>query len=170
VHRELAAELRSTAAELDEDADLVPRRMRVAFHDRAVDGREPGRAGHDDVFSELAGERHPLLIEALLRPDALGLDRLEHLLREREELVVVGDRLGLAADGDDRAALAVVGDSVADLSLGRLAPSALGGAGQALLAQQDFRALDVAVRLLERALALHHRRSGEVAQFLDERR
>src|SRR5262249_9497756 len=84
-------------------------------------------------------------------------------------LVVVRDRLGLAADGDDRAELAVVGDAVADLALGRLAAGALRGPRHPALAEPAPRRLHVAVRLAERAFAVHHRRAPRVPPLLDER-
>src|SRR6266540_1279220 len=88
------------------------------------------------------------------------------LRRERLELLVLRDRLGLAADRHHRRV--VVGDAVADDALGRLAPGALRSRREPALAQQHTRRLDVAARLLEGALALHHPRAGRVAELLDE--
>jgi hypothetical protein len=106
------------------------------------------------------------------RPDSAPgpacLDRLEHLLGEGQELVVVRDRLGLTADGDHRALLRVVVEAVSDLPFRGRAVRALGRAGHTLLAQQANGGLDVPVRLLQRALAVHHRRAGLVAQLFDE--
>src|SRR5581483_4366078 len=93
---------------------------------------------------------------------------LEHGLRVRQELVVVRDRLGLAADRDHRSLGAVVGEPVPDLALRRLATRTLRGARHPLLAQEDDRRVHVAVRLLQRLLAGHHPRAGAVAQLLDE--
>src|SRR6266545_56124 len=64
----------------------------------------------------------------------------------------------------------VLGKAVADLPLGRRMLGALRGARHALLAQDTDRRLHVSVRLLECALAVHHRRAGLVAELLDERR
>jgi len=86
-----------------------------------------------DVLAELGCELLALLVELLDCSGALPLHRLEHLDGEGEELLVVRDRLGLGADRDDDAELAIVGDAVADLALGRLAAGALGGAGKPAL-------------------------------------
>src|SRR5581483_12205962 len=96
-------------------------------------------------------------------------DRLEHLLRVAEELVAVGDEVGLAADGDHRPLRAVLGEAVADLPFGRCTVGALRRLRHAALAQEDDRRLHVAVRLLQGALAIHHPRTRLVAQLLDER-
>src|SRR4051794_33663432 len=110
--------------------------MRVGGDNPAVDGFKTGSAGDDDVLAELAGERDALFLEFARRLDAPGLDGVEHLLRPVHELVVVRYRLGLAADGDHRALPAVIGDAIADLTLGRLAARALRRLRHAALAQQ----------------------------------
>ena len=53
-----------------------------------------------------------------------------------------------------------------DEALGGDAAGLLGGLGEALLAQPVDRGLDVAVGLVERALAVHHARAGLLAQLL----
>jgi len=152
VHGDLARELGRAAAHLDEHAELVRWWMRVALDPAAVDGLETGGADDGDVLAELAGQLQPLLLELLRCAWALGLDGLQHLLCEGEELVVVRDGLGLAADGHDRAAPALVADPVADLPLGRLAAGALLRARDAALAEDPLRGLDVSVRLLSARL------------------
>src|SRR5581483_2133755 len=97
-------------------------------------------------------------------------DEIEHLLRVRQELVVVRDRLRLAPDGDHRPLRAVLGEAVADLALGRRAVGALGRLRHPALAQEDDRGFHVAVRLLQGALAVHHPGARLVAELLDERR
>src|SRR5262249_52740801 len=134
----------------------------------AVDGLEPGRARNDDVFAELAGELLTLLVELFCSGRTFLLDGLENLLREGEELVVVRHGLGLTADRDDDSALAVVGEAVADLALGCLAPRALGGTRHAALAEELLGRIQVPVRLLERALALHEAGPCSIAELLDE--
>src|SRR5947209_6068797 len=67
---------------------------------RTVDGFEPRRSRDDDVLAELGRQLLALLVELLDGVGALPLDRLEHLDGEGEELLVVRDRLGLAADGE----------------------------------------------------------------------
>ena len=58
-------------------------------------------------------------------------------------------------------------DPVADDALGRRTAGALGHLRHALLAQERPGRLEVAARLLERALRVHHRRAGGVAKLLD---
>ena len=65
---------------------------------------------------------------------APSLDGAQRRCRELLELVVLRDRLGLAADADDRADGAV--DDVADEALGRLAARALAGRRHPALAQE----------------------------------
>ena len=119
------------------------------------------------MFSpSLAIELDALLLEALDRFRTVGVNRAQHLLGERLELVVLRDRLGLAADPDDRAAAPV--DDEADEALGRRPARTLSRRRHAALAQQRAGALEIAVRLLERALAIHHPRARRVAELLDE--
>ena len=59
-------------------------------------------------------------------------------------------------------------DDVADEALGRLASRTLAGGRHAALAQERAGGVEVAARLLERALAVHHPRAGRVAELLDE--
>ena len=97
---------------------------------------------------------------------AFGVHSSEDALGEGLELLVVGHRLGLATDADDRAGLVV--DDEADQALGRLPPGALAGGRHPALAQERPRGLDVAARLLERALAVHHPRARAVAELLHQ--
>src|SRR6476469_9206041 len=142
--------------------------MRIRRNHPAVHGLEADRAGDDDVLAELACQQDTLLVERRLCTRAVGLDGLQHLLGEGEELFVVRDGLGLATDRDHGASLVLISEPVADLAFGRLAVGALGGARHALLAENAHCGLDVAVRLLQRALAVHHRRAGLVAELFDE--
>ena len=105
---------------------------------------------------------------AALGARPVALDRLERSLHEREEVVVLRDRLRLAADGDERPARRVAGDPIGHPSLGRRPTGPLRSARHALLAEQAGRELDVAVRILERALAVHHPRARPLAELLHE--
>src|SRR5207237_278787 len=80
------------------------------------------------------------------------------------ELLVLRDRLGLAADGDDRPGRVVALDEY--YALGRLAPGALRGRGHALLAEELDGVVEVTAGLLQGALALHHPRARRVAELL----
>jgi hypothetical protein len=55
-------------------------------------------------------------------------------------------------------------------SFARLAPGFLRGGGEAFLAQDRDRLVDVAFGLGQRALAIHEPRAGSFAQLLDELR
>src|SRR5215211_4455259 len=166
VHRQPAGRLLGAATNRDQHADLVRRRVRVAPDRLALATLEPLRTRNDDVLAQLRHERGALVLELLrgLRPPRV--DGLEQLLRELEELRIVGDEVGLARERDDRPV--VVGDPVADLAFRRLAPRALRGLCHAPLPEQDSRRLDVAAGLLERALAVHHPRAGLVAELLHQ--
>src|SRR5204862_129740 len=136
-------------------------------------GRRPPRTArssgeHEELELEHFGAGFPQRLADRLRRvvDPFLVD--EHLLGVGEELLVVGHRLRLAAHRDHRSPGAVLGEPVADLALGGLAPGPLRGLRHATLAQQHDGRLHVAVRLLERALAVHHPGAGAVAQLLDE--
>src|SRR5829696_7726036 len=164
VHRELAGELRGAALELDDHADLVRRRVRVGVDDVAVAGLVALRADDDDVLAQLGSDVDAVLLERVDGVCALGVNRLEHLLRELLEGLVLRDGLGFAADGDHRSGPAL--DAVADEALGRGAAGAFRHLRHALLAQERARGVEVAARLLERPLRVHHRRPGGVAKLL----
>src|SRR5437870_5515633 len=125
MHRELSPELGVAAAQLEQNADLVGRRMRVRGDAPAVDGLEARGADDADGLPERPRELSPLLVETLDRLGSVGLDRVEHLLSERLELVVLRHRLGLAPDGDDRPLLLAVREPVPDETFRRLAARAL---------------------------------------------
>src|ERR671937_2824260 len=87
VHRELPREAGRAPAELHEHAELVRRRMDIAFDQRAVDGFEGHRPDDRDVLADLGDELVSLLLELL---DLLGEVRavrgLEDSLRECAKL------------------------------------------------------------------------------------
>ena len=170
MHGDLAGELVRAAANLHEHAELVGRRVRIAVDHGAVDRLEARRAGDDDVLAELGCELLTLLVELLNGGGAVALHRLEHLGGEGGELLIIRDGLGLAADGDDDAALAVVGEAIADRSLSCFAAGALGGAREPALAQQRLGGLEIPICVLQRPLAVHHPRARLVAELLVESR
>ena len=148
-------QLLAAALELDEHADLVRRRVRVGVHDLALAGLVALRADDDDVLAQLARNGDAVVLQRLDRLRDRRRHGLEHPLRERLELLVLRDRLGLAADGDHRADAVL--DPVADEALGRRAAGTLRHLRHPPLAEERARGLEVAARLLERALAVHHR-------------
>ena len=111
----------------------------------------------------LAGERQrQQLVEVAAGLRRQRGDLAHHVL----ELLVAGDEVGLRVDLDDRPRVVLGGD--ADQALGGDAAGLVGGLRQSLLAQPVDRALDVALGLGERRLAVHHAGAGLVAQLLDE--
>src|SRR5712692_1375592 len=158
VHRQLAGRRRGAAPVFDEHADLVRRRVDVLG--------EPHRAVHGDVLADPADELGALLLE--LRDDirTARLDGLQRPLGEAQELLVSGHGLGLAADGYHRADVAP--DRGEDDALSRLPAGALPGLGHPSLAKQLASRFEIPAGLLERALAIHHRRGRQVAELLDE--
>src|SRR5918994_76808 len=167
VHRQEAPDLRGPSGS-HEHPDLVRGRVDVGGKRFVVALLFEARCTRDDnVLAELAYELLPLVFEVVDRVGALTLDGVEHCLGEGAELVVVGDGLGLAADGDERAD--VVGDSGEHDSLGRLTTGALSGLSHAALTQEPLGGVHVAFGLLECPLRVHHPRAGLVAELLDER-
>src|SRR5690606_26342360 len=85
---------------------------------------------------------------------------------EGDEVLVLGDEVGLGIDLDDGRAVAGLGEG--DAALGGHAVGLLVGLGQAGLAQRLGGGVDVAAGLGERLLAFHHAGAGALAQFLDQ--
>src|SRR5829696_5076295 len=168
VHRQQAGDLRR-AARPDENADLVRRRVDVRGERFAVALLlEPGGAADDDVLADLADELLALVLQLVDLAGPLLLDDVHHLVGEGEELLVLRDGLGLAPDGDERADTLANPDE--DDALRRLAAGALPRLGHAALAQKLLGRVEIALRLLEGALRVHHPRAGLVAELLHERR
>src|SRR5438067_7227467 len=92
------------------------------------------------------------------------------ILDQRLELLVAGREVGLAVHLDEHADLSAQMDVGADRAFGGAAPRLLPGGGEALLPQPGDRLVDVAGRLDQRLLAVHHPRAGLLAQVLDHRR
>ena len=89
--------------------------------------------------------------------------------RERDEVVVAGDEVGVAVDLDEHAGLAVRVDVGLHGALGGLAAAHLEGLVAEADAQQLDGGVDVAAGLGQRRLAIHHPGARLVAQLLDLR-
>src|SRR5262249_48583880 len=129
--------------------------------EEAVGRLEARDAAELDLLAERAGETLYVLVdrdafERLLGDVAVafGDDEARDAVERTPEDVTLRDEVGLAVELDDRADIAV--DRDLDRAFVRVASGALGGAGQALLAQPVLGRVHIAVRLLERALAVHH--------------
>src|ERR671922_841331 len=165
VHGQLARQLRR-AADLHEHADLVRRRVDVRADGFVALALEAGRAADGDVLTDPADELDALVLELLGGVGPIALDGLEHLLGEREKLLVLRDRLGLAAHRDQRAS--VLRDPREHDPFSGLPTRAFAGLGHPALAQEPLCGLDVTARLLEGALAVHHPGARLVPELLDE--
>ncbi len=84
-----------------------------------------------------------------------------------EELVVLGDEIGLAVDFENAAQLAIGGDVDRHHAFSGDAGRGLAGLVAQLDAQNFFGLVHVAAGFGQRLLAFHHRRVGLLAQFLD---
>src|SRR5215217_2452085 len=107
--------------------------------------------------------RHPVHVD---RDGCRGGDVQREVAREADEVVVAGDEVRLAVDLHQHADLAVRVDVGLNGALGGLALAALLRLGGALHPQRLDRLLDVAIRLDEGLLALHHPCAGALAQGL----
>ena len=89
-------------------------------------------------------------------------DELGEAVPRLVELLRAADEIGLAVQLDERGRAAL--DLVADEPLGGHAARLLRGGGEPLLAKDLLGLVDVAVRLLERALAVEHSGARLVAE------
>src|SRR6185436_9276705 len=97
----------------------------------------------------------------LARGDGLGEGA-----RERDEIVVLRDEVGLAVQLDQRAGLRIRAQPRANDAFGGDAARGLARLGAALDAQQLLGLLQVAAGLGRRLLAFHHSQARELAQLL----
>ena len=178
MHREVLAERFVTARNAHDDADAALA-MDVARELLARARSQPREPANLDVFLQSGDELrdgviHPLagrpgetgqlrrvartrIAERLVRGDPVG-----ELLRERPEVLRAGDEVGLAIDLDEHRALDR--DVRNDEPLGSRAPGLGGRGGEALLAKDLARFVEVALRFHERLLAVHHPGAGFGAQ------
>src|SRR5438132_2177486 len=119
----------------------------------------------------------PLLVELVcgnvFPADPLRIapgDLHRDVLHQRLELLVPGSEVRLAIDLHQHADLAAEVDVRAHRAFGGAAAGLLPCGGQALLPQPGDRLLDVAARLQQGLLAIHHSRAGLLAQLLHHRR
>ena len=151
-------------AEGDDDGELVLA-MGIGVEDlvgAGLDGPDPLQC---DVFLDDGGEVLDLVLEVGSGPvEVLGKGIGSHLVAGRDEIRVPGHEVGFAGDLDE-GDLPVVGlDEDAALVGG--AAGALLDARHAPLAEELLGAGEVAVRLDQGLLAVHHARAGLLAQVL----
>ncbi|MNN22954.1 hypothetical protein D3C81_1363370 [compost metagenome] len=157
------------AVELDHHADTGAVQVRhqlaaVGVADKAAnrqvfaDLADQGRAGGFNAHAVEVQRRQGSHVGRVLLGDQFG-----NLGRERQEVVVLGDEIGLAVQFDQHAGGAV--DERSNHAFGGHARGGLAGLVAQLDAQQLFGLVQVAVGLGQGLLAFHHRRVGLRAQF-----
>ena len=120
-----------------------------------------------DAALGLAGLVRDLVGRDVVRHRRRACDVQGDLAGELEEVVVARDEVRLALDLDHHADLAVRVDVGGDRALRRRAPAPLRGGGLALHAKDLDGLVHVAGGLDERALGVHHRGAGALAERLD---
>ena len=161
-----------TPRELHLDADLAAQMDVLA--DVALAARVAHEAGHGHVLAELrdaGGHQFLNRPGRILQPRVVGrvarlVDLREDVLHELLEVGRPRHEVGLAVDLDEDAGRVIGRHAVADQAFARGAPGLLRGAREPALAQNRVRLLEVAVRLGEGGLALHHPRARLVAELL----
>src|SRR4051812_36371780 len=152
---------------LVEQHDLLHPLAQLAFGDlRAHVLGLVGRLLLEDAQLGLLGLPGDLVLGDVLRGRQRG-DVQRDVAGERDEVVVARDEVGVAVDLDEHADLAVGMDVGLDGALGGLAAGELRRAAEPLDPQPLDRLVDVAGRLGQGLLAIHHPRAGAVAQGLD---
>ena len=107
-----------------------------------------------------------ILQPRIVRRIARLLDLAEHVLHQLLEVGRPRDEVRFAVHFGEDAPRVVGRDGVADQAFARRAAGLLRGAREPALAEDRRRFVEVAVRLAQRVLALHHARAGLVAELL----
>jgi hypothetical protein len=156
-------------------AILRPRSVRRSFAPEALD------PAHQHVLADGGDKlgdhvRHRLAVGHGGVDQGVGVAvhsqrRRGHVASGLLEQVVAGDEIGLGVqfDGGGDHACALVLDGQSHEAFGGDAVGLFGGLGQALGAQPVGGRFDIAVRFLQRFLAVHHADAGLIAKFLHER-
>ena len=158
---------------LDQHADLA---RRVDVGGELADRLDALEAAHGDVLADLLHQRLArrldCLVAELRRGERLEVARarlrneLRDVLRERLEVGVLRDEIGLAVHFREARDLAVGGDVRRDHALGGDARGGLRRLRPALDAQELLGLLHVAAGFLQRLLAFHHAEPGTFPELL----
>src|SRR5262249_48017316 len=159
------------ARELHHDPDLAAKMNVLADVPRSGIAHEPR---HRHVLSELADLRGDQLRDLTVgvveprvaRGIARFLDGGQHLVDQLPEVVGARDEVRLAVPLDEAARRSIRREPVADEALFGRAAGLLARAREPALAQDRRRLLEVAARLGQGVLALHHPRAGLLAELL----
>lgn len=172
VHGNVDGELLVSTLKLDGDADLV--HVDVGS-DGGVGTAHGGETTDLDVLADLGNEGLGLVLDRLTTDVGLeeginvvtvnGEGGLGDGVGEAEEVLVLGNEVGLAVDLDHDGLAALVGDN--DLALGGDAAGLLVGLDETGLAKEVVGGLDVTVGLNEGLLAVHHTGAGGITELLD---
>ena len=173
VHGDAARQLDVATLQFDQHADTAA----VHIGGDVVGAVDTDQATHLQVFADLGDHRSATLFDGLAAVELDALERfgigsvrvqcgIGHDLGEGQEVLVLGDEVGLGVDFDQHGLAAGLGGG--DAAFGGNAVSLLVGLGQARLAQPLGRGVDVACVFDECLLALHHAGAGALAQFLDQ--
>src|ERR1700730_306829 len=127
-----------------------------------------GRARRHELADRLRGVADVGLRQKLVHVRRIHRRDLHRdLLREPPEVGIARHEIGLARELDHRADPAARVDVGLDDAFFRLAVSLFPGLGQSALLDERLRFFEVALRLIQRSLAIHHARAGFLAQTLD---
>ena len=163
MHREIVRELGRAALDRNHRADARPVTIRAEKTGRGKRSVPSNR----DVLADLGDQGTTTLIDGLARGQLQGVERLEvgrlrgqrHLgdfARERLEIGLASDEVGLAVDLGHHRGLAVGGFLERDHALGRHARGFLVSLGEPLLAHEFGGGVEITLRFDECFLALHH--------------
>ena len=162
-------------SELDENADLAThmdvRRKRTGLNRASGETSDLHVLAHDvNHLGKLIGNGvavHGLGQKVLdVCGSRLG-NNLSDILGETGELGIGADEVGLTGELEKSTGLSVLGDVSGDSALVGLATGLLGCLGKTVLAKNVDSEIDIAVRLDESLLALHHRGVGHLAKLLN---
>ncbi len=161
------------AAELDQHADHAALVLNVLVRvDDRIGRLEADHPADFDLLAQRAGQALDEIVDGLAVDGATAEIRfalLDHDFGEgRDRLlehVALGDEVGLAVQLDERADTAF--DQHVDSSLVGVTAGALGRARDALLPEPVLGALDVALGLDQRFLAIHHPGARDLAERRD---
>ena len=170
MHGDVLAQLLVAADQIDEHADLG---ATVDVRRQRTLGRNAIEAADRHVLANLADQRGARRLDRALahrQPgkccDVGGIvvdDELGAIARQRDEVIVLGNEIGLRIHFDDGAELAIFGDADADDALGGNTGSCLARLVAELDAENLLGLGQIPGSLGQRLLALHHRSIGLLA-------
>src|SRR5690606_26160668 len=163
------------SVEFDQYADTAT----VHVAGKLVGGFEALEATDRDVFTNLANQGRTSAFDCTVSKRQFGqrshvsrilvCNQLGNLRDKVDEIVILGNEIGLAVDFNNCALLAVGSNVQPDEAFCGNAAGSLAGLAAQLDTEQLFGTRHVAVGFCQRFLAFHHGRVGFLAQFFDHR-